>query len=260
MTPESATKIRADIEQLANELGALAGQCRSSLTMRQASRITLIGEPNVGKSSILNRLTGEQTAIVDAEAGTTRDLVRATIAINGLAVEIADTAGLRKPAGAIEQEGMRRAHEAARAADLTIEVRDCRQPDRAATAPDQLPAADLIVLNKIDAAGLKPGCDQGVIRLSAKTGAGIDLLAGEIARLLAAGSAETSILARQRHVDALDKALELLSEAAAANPDGDPEVAAELLRSADARLGEIVGVNVADDVLGEIFARFCIGK
>ena len=153
LEPESAEKVRRRIGELAAALGEFAGECRASLGLRQRLQVAVIGAPNVGKSSILNRLTGEQTAIVAAEAGTTRDLVRATIALGGLAVEVADTAGLRTGGGEVEQEGMRRAREAARGADLIIEVRDCRQPE-AAARPDSLPAPDLTVLNKIDTAGL----------------------------------------------------------------------------------------------------------
>ena len=258
--PDSAAKVRASIGELTGRIGEFASECQASLVLRQSMRIALIGAPNVGKSSILNRLTGEATAIVSEEAGTTRDLVRATVAINGLAVEVADTAGLRAHAASVEQEGMQRALEAARGADLTIEVRDCRQPEQAAALPEDLAAPELTVLNKIDAAGIEPGRVQGAIRLSAKTGAGIQLLAEEVSRRLAGSGGETSVLARQRHVDSLHKALELLAEAGSHDPAGCPEVAAELLRAADACLGEIVGVSVADDILGEIFSRFCIGK
>ena len=258
--PESGARLRAGIGRLAGELAGFTDECRASLALRRSARITLIGAPNVGKSSILNRLAGEQAAIVADEPGTTRDLVRAAVCVNGLAVEVTDTAGLRGGGSRTEREGMRRALASARESDMTIEVRDCRQPDAPAARPEGLPEPDLIALNKIDAGRIDPGADGRRIRISAKTGAGFRLLAERIGRHLAGDGGETTLLARQRHVDALQRAQAELAAAASHDPGAAPELAAELLRRADACLGEIVGAAVADDILGDIFSRFCIGK
>jgi tRNA modification GTPase len=227
---------------------------RQGSLLRSGIHVVLAGRPNAGKSSLLNRLAGEERAIVTPQPGTTRDALREPIQIDGVPLVVVDTAGLRETSDEVERLGVERTrHELARA-DLVLEVID-------ATGEEALlaPGADRIaVYNKVD---LRPGFvpPAGAVAVSAKTGEGMDRLRRAI--LTAAGwssTGESTFLARERHLRALDLARTHL--AAAASLPARPELFAEELRLAQEALAAITGEFTADDLLGEIFARFCIGK
>ncbi len=242
----------------------LAATQQGSL-LREGIRAVLVGRPNVGKSSLLNRLAGEEAAIVTEIPGTTRDAIRQSIALDGVPVHMIDTAGLRESLDPVEKIGIARTWEAIESADLLVVLHDVREGQRAdeddvlARLPASLPRMD--VMNKIDLVGRGPEWDKvdQTIWLSAKTGAGIELL--KEALLAAAGwqgAGEGLYMARARHVQALEEARRHLDRAEVA--DGKLELLAEDLRLAQQSLGEITGAYTADDLLGEIFSRFCIGK
>ncbi len=224
---------------------------------------------DAGKSSLLNALAGDAVAIVTTVPGTTRDILQTTIQLQGLPVRILDTAGLREAADAIEQEGVRRARQAIAAADRLVWVFDgAADPDNADFTAAALPAALPLILirNKIDLTGAAPGLRQTPqgpeLSVSAARGDGLD----ELRRQLLTGVGFTGVeegefLARRRHLDALARAGTHLERIRAGGGVALPaELLAEELRLAHACLGEITGVVVADDLLGEIFSRFCIGK
>jgi tRNA modification GTPase len=225
--------------------------------------VVIFGRPNVGKSSLLNRLAGEELAIVTPVPGTTRDYVRATLSLEGVPVHIVDTAGLREAADEVERIGVERARAALAKADAAVLVVDASAPADAADMQAEVPSGmpHVRVENKIDLARLAAGeaADGSAIRLSARTGEGVDLLRGWLLRT--AGwkpHGEGLFMARRRHLDALREARAHLAAAAAQR--GAFELKAEELRLAHHALGRITGEVSADALLGEIFSRFCIGK
>jgi len=232
---------------------------RQGSLLRSGIHAVLAGRPNVGKSSLLNRLAGDERAIVTALPGTTRDALREAIQIEGVPIVVVDTAGLRESGDEVERLGMKRTRSEMEHADVVLVVLEAGKLE---APPGPLPAAGtrITVVNKID---LIPGTPVGrhgeAIHVSAKTGAGLDAL--RQALLEAAGwsaRGETVFLARERHLRALHDAREHLQAAAA--QDARWEFFAEELRLAQEALGTITGRVSADDLLGEIFARFCIGK
>ena len=247
-------------------LAQVFARSRQGSLLRSGINVVLAGRPNVGKSSLLNRLAGEERAIVTAVPGTTRDAVRETIAIDGVPLNIVDTAGLRVAADEVERIGIERTWRELGRADLALVVTDSAD---GLTADDleiiaRLPKdiVQLHVMNKIDLAGMQPAIHDGnppKVLVSAKSGAGIDLLRAELLR--AAGwdkSGESLFVARERHLRALSEASEHLT--AAAGQEERWELFAEELRLAQQALCAITGEFTADDLLGEIFSRFCIGK
>jgi tRNA modification GTPase len=246
--------------------GILARSKQGSL-LREGIHVVIAGRPNVGKSSLLNYLAGEERAIVTAIPGTTRDLVREDIAIAGIPLRVVDTAGLRETADEVERVGVERAWQELARADVVIAMFDAQtgiDPDDQAILArfeSALPAgaARIRVFNKIDLCGKSATSGEGEVWISAKTGAGIELL--RQALLAAAGwqqSGESVFLARERHLRALERAERHLD--AARGESARWELFAEELRLAQEALAEITGEFTADDLLGEIFRRFCIGK
>jgi tRNA modification GTPase len=245
---------------------ALAKSRQGSL-LRTGLQVVLAGQPNVGKSSLLNCLAGEELAIVTAIPGTTRDSVRQAIHIDGVPLNIVDTAGLRNTQDEVERMGIARTWSEIERADVVLLLVDARVgvSDQDLKLVARLPqgARRLFVHNKIDLAGAQPRTlrrgDATDVYLSAKTGAGVDLLRIEL--LAVAGwqqGAEDVFMARERHLVALRQAA--THAAMAAEHYGRPELFAEELRLAQAALNSITGEFAADDLLGEIFSRFCIGK
>jgi tRNA modification GTPase len=238
----------------------LLAKSRQGSLLATGIRVVLAGRPNVGKSSLLNRLAGEERAIVTPVAGTTRDALREPIEIGGVPIVLVDTAGLRPSRDEIERLGMERTRLELASAAVVLAVFEAG----ASAGPlEDLPAgaARIDVFNKLDLAPRFVPVDgpHAAVAVSAKTGAGMDALRDAILR--AAGwssTGESVFLARQRHLDALERAREHL--AAAARESGRWEFFAEELRLAQVALGAITGELSADDLLGEIFARFCVGK
>jgi tRNA modification GTPase len=230
---------------------------RQGSLLRSGIHVVLAGRPNVGKSSLLNRLTGEDRAIVTPVPGTTRDALRESIQIEGVPLVVVDTAGLRVPSDSVERRGIERTQLELAQADMVIAVFEAGQPYASLEAlPEGV--ARVEVYNKID---LTPDFvpPAGALAVSAMTGAGIDALRGKIleeAGWRAAG--ESVFLARERHLRALQQAATHLEAAAAESRRW--ELFAEELRLAQTALAGITGAATADDLLGEIFGRFCIGK
>ena len=225
-------------------------------------RVVLAGEPNVGKSSLLNALAGDEIAIVTPVAGTTRDTVKSRISIKGLPVEIVDTAGLRETTDAVEAIGIKRTRAAILDADLALVIVEAAQDvprELLAELPEALPR--IIVRNKIDLSKEGARVDDSGVWLSAKTADGVALLTDAIADAVGFNYREEGgFMARERHVTALRAALAHIDAAAAHLDHVALELFAEELRLAHEALGEITGEFTADDLLGEIFSRFCIGK
>ncbi len=251
-------------------LDAFLHQCARGRRLRDGLVVTLTGRPNVGKSTLLNALAGTDVAIVTEVAGTTRDVLREHIDLDGLPVTIVDTAGLRDSDDPIEREGVRRAKQALQQAELALFLLDDREGLNAETAAAlaQLPA-ELPVLklhNKCDLTGNAPARfeHEGAthLRLSAATGAGLDLLRKELRQHAGLGADDDSVFsARSRHVEVLQRTAAHLAAAAGHLQQRElPELAAEELRLAQSALGEITGQVSTEDLLGHIFSSFCIGK
>lgn len=266
--PESNLSLQ--IGQCIENLGAILQIARQGSVLREGVDIVILGRPNVGKSTFLNRLAGRETAIVTDIPGTTRDMIREQILIDNIPVHVTDTAGLRETGNAVEQEGVRRARTAAESADLIVLLRvqgENDTGDEVSMLPESDVGKTLIIYNKIDLENVPSGVQQQEgrateIRLSAKTGEGMELFAGWLKDQLGVSNlGEDLFMARTRHVAALEKAIEQLSRARSLAGDlHSPELVAEEMRLAQVSLGEITGEFVPDDLLGEIFARFCIGK
>ena len=255
---EKLAEIRAQLERV-------LARAKQGALLREGLQVVLIGQPNVGKSSLLNRLAGEDVAIVTPVAGTTRDTVREEIQIEGIPLHIIDTAGLRDTRDEVEKIGIARTWAAVEKADLALVIIDAQKglatEDKNILAKLRAEQPVLRVYNKIDLAGQMPRMEERgeAIYLSAKTGAGIDLLHDRLLAL--AGWQQTGediCMARERHVRALIKAHAGLENA---NRHWHaPELLAEELKLAQTALNTITGEFTSDDLLGEIFSRFCIGK
>lgn len=256
----------ARLTNIGSALADVLRRGRQGARLRSGFTIVLAGRPNVGKSSLLNALAGEEAAIVTAVPGTTRDAVARSISIDGMAVNVIDTAGLRDTGDEVEAIGIARTRHEIERADLVLHVTDAgavTAEDAAAAAAIPADIARVTVRNKIDMTGEAPGVDGDVVRLSARTGAGIDALRHELLRRGGLeGAGEDVIIARERHLAALEIAATAVGGAAThlVPPWAQLELAAEELRRAQEALNSITGAFVADDLLGEIFGRFCIGK
>ncbi|WP_410474481.1 tRNA uridine-5-carboxymethylaminomethyl(34) synthesis GTPase MnmE [Guyparkeria sp. TX1] len=262
----SDTRLRDQLAALREELADLLGRTGEGVRLREGLQLVIVGQPNAGKSSLLNQLAGESRAIVTEIAGTTRDVLRAEIMLDGLPLHVIDTAGLRQSDDPIEQEGIRRAWEEIERADLILHLIDGahgRSAEDEATLA-RLPDKPLLtVINKVDLTDQSPSeaVEDGILRLSARTGAGVDALRRELRHLAGVSDrTEDPFIARRRHLEALERARESLAEASDSLTLGAGELAAESLRRAQSAMEAITGRYTADDLLGEIFGSFCIGK
>jgi tRNA modification GTPase len=260
-------KVRARLAAIRAQLAAIIAASQQGQLLRDGIHVVLTGQPNVGKSSLLNALAGTERAIVTEIPGTTRDLIRETINLHGVPLHVIDTAGLREPRDPVEKIGIERTWQAVAAADLVLWVSDLTRPETCVPDPalgvrTTAGVPQLHVLNKVDLAGLEPSVRTmgGMVEvaLSAKSGAGLDLL--KTAVLTAAGwdvANEGAFMARERHLQALQLAQEHVTRAAG---QSQVEFLAEELKLAQRALGSITGEVTADDLLGKIFSHFCIGK
>lgn len=258
-----AAHAREKLSALRQQLDAVFARARQGSLLREGLHVVLIGRPNVGKSSLLNRLAGEEVALVTPIAGTTRDTVRELIQLDGIPVHIIDTAGLRETTDEVERLGIARTWAAVEKANIALLVTEAGTGPAAedeailARLPAGLPV--LRVVNKIDLLGEAPRLAEETVYLSAKTGAGIELLRRRL--LAVAGWQETGegvFMARARHLEALTRARAHLE--AADTHWQELELMAEELKLAHNALATLTGEFTPDDLLGEIFARFCIGK
>jgi len=255
--------LQARVEECAQAFAILQADAKQGRVLRDGFRVVIVGKPNAGKSSLLNLLSGQEAAIVTEVAGTTRDVLKEQIDIDGLAVELVDTAGLRNDPDRIEAEGIRRAREALASADAVLwiqDVTDTSQVQPRENLPKGVPVT--VVHNKIDISGESPGLVGGEVYLSAQTGEGVDSLRRCIRELAGyENQGEGAFTARRRHIRALRRAAEHFAAGRKALDETRAgELLAEELRLSQQALGEIVGSVTADDLLGRIFSDFCIGK
>jgi tRNA modification GTPase len=257
--------LRGRLQAASDQLAQLQAEAGRGQKLRDGLHVVLAGPPNAGKSSLLNALAGSERAIVTELAGTTRDLLRETIRIDGVELTLVDTAGLRDAGDAIEAEGIRRARAELGHADLALAVLDARDPDagRAAVADGMAGVPRVLWLhNKADLLPSLPAVDDPAqVLVSARTGLGIPELHRRLQALAGVGEAGTGAFsARARHVQALARAAGHLDLAARELALERLELAAEALAQAHSALGDIGGRVSADGLLGHIFSSFCIGK
>ncbi len=265
-----AGQVGARLQTVIVQLQATLDSARQGRLVREGMTVVIAGQPNAGKSTLLNALAGHDLAIVTEIPGTTRDVLRAEINLDGLPLHIIDTAGLRASVDPVEQEGMRRAWQQIEQADRILLLIDDRvgytEHDRALV--ERMPAAArlTLVFNKVDLTGRAGGLSVGhagpQLALSAKTNLGMDALRRHLKESVGYhGGNDGVFMARRRHVDALQRALDaVLNGAAQLQQRRAGELLAEDLRLAQQQLGSITGEFTSDDLLGEIFASFCIGK
>ena len=259
-------KVSTDLQAITGELAGILQSARVGRLMRDGITLVIAGEPNAGKSSLMNSLAGTEAAIVTAIPGTTRDLLRERIQLDGIPVHLVDTAGLRESDDPVEREGIRRARRELERADHVLWVYDAAagEPAHPAWVPHGVPFT--LVRNKIDLTGTPAGLsrrgDDVEIAVSATQGDGIERLRRHLrssAGATADGGGE--FMARRRHLDALERSAAHLADGRRALESGRAgELLAEDLRQAQRALSEITGEVTADDLLGRIFSSFCIGK
>jgi len=263
----SAPQLGADLDSLRERLAALLAAARRGVVLRDGLHVVIVGRPNTGKSSLLNALAQSDRAIVTAIPGTTRDLLSETVQLDGIALTLVDTAGLRESVDIVEREGMRRARAELQRADVAILVTDSAHVEQDQPLLDACAAgaSRLVVHNKIDLSGEAARVErigaQLHLYISAATGAGLVELRAELVALAGGDSVQGAFSARARHVDALERVSRHVDAATAAlSEQRAGELAAEDLRLAQQVLGEITGDYSSDDLLGAIFSTFCIGK
>jgi tRNA modification GTPase len=259
--------IAHQLHDLRTALADLLREAERGLRLNDGLRVAIVGRPNAGKSSLLNALSGSERAIVTDIAGTTRDVLRESLQLDGIALELADTAGLRETDDPVEREGVRRAQGELIRADVVLLVTDAEhaRTDLALLASVPAGVERIVAINKIDLDAAAEHDEQrdGMVWLwlSAKTGAGLDALRNTLKQLAGAGGGEGAFSARRRHVQALRQvAVHLERTDALLDTNRAGELAAEELRQAQHALGEITGTYTSDDLLGAIFSSFCIGK
>ncbi|MDC3400185.1 tRNA uridine-5-carboxymethylaminomethyl(34) synthesis GTPase MnmE [bacterium] len=235
--------------------------------LRDGIHVAIAGKPNAGKSSLLNSLTKQPSAIVTDVAGTTRDVLKETIQIDGMPIHIIDTAGLHNSDNIIEQEGIRRAHTEINKADVVLLVYDAsdKSVDLSILPESVKDKPKIVIKNKIDLTGSKTGIqniqNNPEISISAKNGDGINIVRKALADFAGLNSnTEGVFLARKRHIIAINETLSFINSAISQLDGGASELVAEDLRQAGMHLGQITGEFSSDDLLGQIFSSFCIGK
>jgi tRNA modification GTPase len=252
---------------------AVTAAARQGALLREGLNVVIAGKPNAGKSSLLNKLVGDEIAIVTDQPGTTRDVLRQQVHLDGLPLNLIDTAGLRRAADVVEAEGVRRALAELKRADRVLYMLDATQSSESSASDlavelDELPKGVPVTLifNKIDLSGAQASVDEArdppQVFLSVRTGAGLDLLRAHLKSRAGYRSGDSGALsARRRHLDALERARACVVQAAQTLAATRAfELFAEELRLAQLALGEITGEFSSNDLLGEIFGSFCIGK
>jgi tRNA modification GTPase len=264
----SHANLEARLREISADFEHITAAARQGALLREGLNVVIAGKPNAGKSSLLNRLAGEDVAIVTHLPGTTRDVLRQSLQVDGLTVNLIDTAGLRTTRDVIEAEGVRRARGEIRKADLLLYVTDALNAGTdegyAAETPAGVPL--ILVVNKIDLLAIPARIDAGKtpmeIHLSAKSGEGLELLRAQLKQVAGLQSGDSGALsARRRHLDALARAEHQVLEGAQNFRHARAlELFAEDLRLAQGSLSEITGEFGSEQLLGEIFRSFCIGK
>ena len=263
-------ELQRELQDLIQTIYQVKEAGRQSLCLYEGAELAIVGQANVGKSSLLNRLAMQAEAIVSEQPGTTRDIVRREIIVGGIPLRISDTAGIRETVDPVEQEGMRRTHLAMESSDLLLLLVDARSGvddvERSMLKQFQDQSV-LVVSNKIDLLTAPVNDPEIDMQISAKTGEGIKTLQQKIKEHIVQGDvldSERSVLfANRRHLDALDKAEKALSEIMVRDgttQDAKLEIIAENLRIAQQALANITGAYTTEELLGDIFSRFCVGK
>jgi tRNA modification GTPase len=263
--PQSGQALRTRVSHVLAEVDAMLATADQGRVLREGVRTVIFGEPNVGKSSLLNRLLGFERAIVSDIAGTTRDTIEETINLHGIPLRLVDTAGVREAADLIEAEGIQRTVRQIERADLLLEIADSSLPKPAQAIFPASAAKHLLILNKSDLGEHPSWQATRAVRLSCTSGAGLDGLSAAIRDALHFGHVdwgEHAVAINTRHQHSLERARTALTAALALlhAPAADPELSAIDLRDALDALGEIPGRVDTEDLLGVIFSRFCIGK
>lgn len=260
-------EVRKKIEKIETAVQTILSAAEQGVILREGLNVAIAGKPNAGKSSLLNALTQESSAIVTDIAGTTRDVLKETIHINGMPLNIIDMAGLHTSENKVEQEGIRRAYSEIERADVVLMVFDAQNktPDLSILPSGLTDKPILFIKNKVDLTNDVVGVErlerQTQLSICAKNSEGIDLLKTELSEI--AGLSDTGegvLLARKRHIVALESALAFVHNALAQLDNNAIELLAQDLRQAAQDLASITGEFSADDLLGEIFSSFCIGK
>jgi len=255
-------ELKLRFDNLNKEFVALQKRVQQGALLREGLTAVIVGKPNAGKSSLLNRLAGYEAAIVTDIPGTTRDVLKEQITLDGLPIHIVDTAGLRESDDVIEQEGIRRAHSALEQADLVIQLVDVRSPGDINDLNLESDLPRLTVYNKIDTVDTDMQQKPEAVYLSAKTGFGVDNLVQKLKDIVGFQSDAINTLgARTRHLNALNAAeqhIQIAHQHLTVSKAG--ELVAEELRLAQDYLNKITGEFTSDDLLGKIFGSFCIGK
>jgi tRNA modification GTPase len=261
--PETGEALRGRIDQARSDVQKLLDTAVQGRVLREGVRTVIYGAPNVGKSSLLNRLLGYERAIVSARPGTTRDVIEEVINLRGIPLHLMDTAGVRESSDEVEREGIERTRRALERADLVLHVADASEsngsPQIFTNSPRTVP-----VLNKIDLGESEAWRGVEAVRVSCETGVGFDALAEAIeARVFGGGAAhrDWTVAINARHQSCLERALGFLQAARGAfDQNLSPEFIAEELRAALDAVGEVAGKADTEELLGVIFGRFCIGK
>jgi tRNA modification GTPase len=269
-------KVANDLSQLLTDLDTILAEAQQGSILREGMKVVIAGRPNAGKSSLLNALAGREAAIVTAVEGTTRDVLREHIHIDGMPLHIIDTAGLRDSPDEVEQIGIARAWDEIRQADrilLLVDATTTPETDPHLLWPDfidQLPpdAPLTVIRNKVDLTAEPTGIEEPtadaapVVRIAAKSSGGLEVLRDHLKQCMGfASTTEGGFIARRRHLDALERAqVSLWQGQDQLQGYGAGELLAEDLRAAQDSLGEITGAMTPDDLLGKIFSSFCIGK
>lgn len=254
------------IIKVSEKIKQIQNTAKQGRLLRDGMTVVLAGKPNAGKSSLLNYLAGHEAAIVTEIAGTTRDILKERIQIDGMPLHIIDTAGLRESENVVEKEGIRRAHEEIRQADKILLLIDSTDPEISSIMSTLPSGLDITkIYNKIDLAGIEPEIIESEhgsqIYLSVKKGIGMDLLTNHLKQTVGFnGETDDVFIARRRHIEALSQGHHFVECALLQLQNQSAELVAEDLRQAQNSLAEITGTFSSDDLLGKIFSSFCIGK
>lgn len=260
-------KVKIKIKKIIQDIQTILINAEQGIILKEGLTVVIAGKPNAGKSSLLNALTQTSSAIVNDIAGTTRDLLKETILINGMPLNIIDTAGLRISGNQVEQEGIKRAYSEIKNADVVLLVFDAQDktPDRSILPSGIDGKPILLIKNKVDLTdemvGITQTIDKTQLSICAKNSQGIDLLKQKLVDIAGLSDANEDIfLARKRHIIALEASFEFACNALMQLDNNASELVAQDLRQAAQELGSITGEFSSDDLLGEIFSSFCIGK
>ena len=264
-------EIEQNLNDIIQEIKKLRKKAQQSLCLYEGAEVVIAGQANVGKSSLLNQLAMREEAIVNEQPGTTRDIISCELVIDGIPIRLLDTAGIRETQDVVEQEGMRRTHQATEASDLLLLLVDARHGIthvEHAVIEQFNTKSMLIVFNKIDLLPAPVDNENADVQISAKTGAGIESLKQRIKAYITQGgfldSEGSAVFANRRHLDAMDIATKALSEIALRHGSTTQwqklELVAEHLRIAQQALASITGAYSTEELLEDIFSRFCLGK